>query len=106
MFDAFSNPTDAQRTFREVMFLRQLSSHENVVRFHTMIRAQSPNDIYLVFEFIEIDLHHVIRGNILEEVHKQYVVYQILKALKYIHSANIIHRGKPDSFLLPSRERA
>jgi serine/threonine protein kinase len=75
------------------MFLRELSLHENVVKLHSLIRAQNPNDLYLIFEFLETDLHQVIRGGILEEVHKQFILYQILKALKYIHSANIIHRG-------------
>ena len=29
-FDAFSNSTDAQRTYREIMFLRQLK-HPNII---------------------------------------------------------------------------
>ena len=29
VFDAFHNSTDAQRTFREVMFLKELRQHEN-----------------------------------------------------------------------------
>lgn len=29
----------------------------------------------MVFDFMETDLHAVIRANILEEIHKQYVVY-------------------------------
>jgi len=29
----------------------------------------------------------VIRAGILEEVHRKYIVYQLLKALKYMHSA-------------------
>ena len=32
---------------------------------------------------MDTDLHHVIRANILEEVHKQYIMYQLLKSLKY-----------------------
>ena len=28
IFDAFQNSTDAQRTFREVMFLQQMKGHE------------------------------------------------------------------------------
>lgn len=41
----------------------------------------------------EADLHNVIRkGNILKETHKRYVMYQLLKAMKYLHSANVIHR--------------
>ena len=41
----------------------------------------------------EADLHNVIRkGNILKDTHKRYVMYQLLKAMKYLHSANVIHR--------------
>ena len=52
---------------------------------------------------MEADLHAVIRANILEKIHKQYVVYQILKAIKYIHSGNLIHRDlKPSNILINS----
>lgn len=40
----------------------------------------------MVFDFMETDLHAVIRANLLEEIHKKYVLYQIFKAMKYIHS--------------------
>lgn len=43
--------------------------------------------------FPETDLHNVIkRGNILSDVHKQYIMYQLFTATKYIHSGNVIHR--------------
>ena len=32
VFDAFQNATDAQRTFREIMFLQELNGHENIIR--------------------------------------------------------------------------
>lgn len=32
IFDAFSCATDAQRTFREIMFLQELSDHSNIIR--------------------------------------------------------------------------
>ncbi len=69
-----------------------------------MIRAENDKDIYLVFEYMETDLHAVIRANnILQEVHKQYVVFQILKCLKYMHSAELLHRDlKPSNILLNS----
>lgn len=53
---------------------------------------------------METDLHAVIRANnILEEVHKQYIIYQILKCLKYMHTAELLHRDlKPSNILLNS----
>jgi len=103
VFDAFHNATDAQRTFREVMFLQEINGHENIVRLLNIIKAENNKDLYLVFDFMETDLHAVIRANILEEIHKQYIIYQILKALKYIHSGDLIHRDlKPSNILLNS----
>lgn len=59
-FDAFSNSTDAQRTYREIMFLRQLR-HPNIISLEKVIRARNDKDIYLVFEHMDIDLHTLIR---------------------------------------------
>lgn len=43
----------------------------------------------------------MIRANILEPVHKQFIVYQCLKALLYCHSGNLVHRDlKPSNLLL------
>jgi mitogen-activated protein kinase 15 len=39
-------------------------------------KADNDRDIYLIFEYMETDLHAVIRANILEDVHKQYIMYQ------------------------------
>ena len=50
---------------------------------------------------METDLHAVIRAGILEEIHKQYVVYQILKCINFMHSGHVIHRDlKPSNILL------
>ena len=52
---------------------------------------------------MDTDLHAVIRANILEEIHKQYIIYQVLKCLKYMHSAQLLHRDlKPSNLLLNS----
>ena len=48
---------------------------------HHVFKADNDRDLYLVFEFMETDLHAVIRANILEEIHKQYIMYQSFKAL-------------------------
>ena len=61
IFDAFRNKTDAQRTFREIVFLKEFSDHPNVVKLLNVHRAENDRDLYLVFEFMNTDLHHVIR---------------------------------------------
>jgi len=52
IFDAFRNSTDAQRTFREIMFLQDFSDHPNIIRLLDVLRAENDKDIYLVFEFM------------------------------------------------------
>eukprot|EP00929_Paragymnodinium_shiwhaense_P003862 TRINITY_DN104560_c0_g1_i1.p1 TRINITY_DN104560_c0_g1~~TRINITY_DN104560_c0_g1_i1.p1 ORF type:complete len:510 (+),score=120.24 TRINITY_DN104560_c0_g1_i1:84-1613(+) len=102
-FDAFQNSTDAQRTFREIMFLQELNGHENIVRLTNVLKADNDKDIYLVTDYMESDLHAVIRASILEDIHKQYIVYQLLKALQYMHSGEMLHRDiKPSNILLNS----
>jgi mitogen-activated protein kinase 15 len=45
--------------------------------------------------------HAVVRANILENVHKQYIIYQLLKAVKFMHSGQLLHRDiKPSNLLL------
>ncbi len=101
IFDAFQNATDAQRTFREIMYLQAMTGHENIIKLSNVLKAENDRDIYLVFEYMETDLHAVIRANILEPVHKQFIVYQCLKALKYCHSGDLVHRDlKPANLLL------
>uniref|UniRef100_A0A7N6FI28 Mitogen-activated protein kinase 15 n=1 Tax=Anabas testudineus TaxID=64144 RepID=A0A7N6FI28_ANATE len=102
IFDAFRNRTDAQRTFREIMFLQEFGDHPNIVKLLNVIRAQNDKDIYLVFEYMDTDLHAVIKkGTLLKDIHKRYVMYQLFKAIKYLHSGNVIHRDqKPSNVLL------
>lgn len=103
IFDAFQNATDAQRTYREIMFLHELSDHDNIIKLLNVFKAENDKDIYLVFESMETDLHKVIRANILEDIHKRYILFQLLKSLKYMHTGNVIHRDiKPSNIFLNS----
>jgi mitogen-activated protein kinase 15 len=47
-----------------------------------MYRSLNNKDIYIVAEFIENDLHAVIRANICEDLQRKYIIWQLLKALK------------------------
>jgi len=103
IFGAFQNATDAQRTFREIIFLQELSDHDNIITLLDVMKADNDKDIYLIFEYMDTDLHAVIRANILEDIHKRFIIYQLLKAIKYMHTAQVIHRDmKPSNLLLNS----
>ncbi len=102
IFDAFQHATDAQRTYREIEILKQLD-HPNIIKLIDTIRADNNKDVYLLFEFMEADLHNVISEGILKDVHIRFIVYQLAKALKYLHSGAIIHRDlKPSNILVNS----
>ena len=102
--NAFENAIDAKRTLREIKLLRHLH-HENVIR---IVDVTAPvvepefNDVYVMYELMDTDLHQIIRSNQpLSDDHAQYFVYQLLRGLKYIHSANVLHRDlKPSNLLL------
>lgn len=103
IFDAFRNKTDAQRTFREIVFLKAFSDHPNIVKLLNVHRADNNRDLYLVFEFMNTDLQRAIhrRPGILKDVHKRFVMYQLLSATRYLHAGNVIHRDqKPSNVLL------
>ena len=52
IYDAFRNQTDAQRTFREIMFLQEFRNHTNIIKLRSIHRAMNNKDIYLVFEYM------------------------------------------------------
>jgi p38 MAP kinase len=97
----FQSPVHAKRTFRELKLLK-LMDHENVIG---LLDVFTPNqsletfqDLYLVTALMGADLNNIIKFQSLSDDHVQFLVYQIFRALKYIHSAGIIHRDlKPSN---------
>ncbi|KAG0492879.1 hypothetical protein HPP92_005968 [Vanilla planifolia] len=101
--DVFEHVSDATRILREIKLLRLLR-HPDLVEIKHIILPPSRRefrDIYVVFELMESDLHQVIKANDdLTPEHHQFFLYQLLRALKYIHSANVFHRDlKPKNIL-------
>lgn len=94
MKDIFSSTNLAKRTLRELRLLR-LIDHRNVIKTKALLRPHNRDfsDIYLVFEVMETDLGEVIRsGQIFSDQHVQFISYQLLHALRYLHESNIVHR--------------
>lgn len=49
--------------------------------------------MYIITDLMDADLNQIIRSEQpLTDQHIQYFMYQILAAVKYIHSANVLHR--------------
>eukprot|EP00193_Tetraselmis_chui_P021934 CAMPEP_0177795238 /NCGR_PEP_ID=MMETSP0491_2-20121128/26119_1 /TAXON_ID=63592 /ORGANISM="Tetraselmis chuii, Strain PLY429" /LENGTH=390 /DNA_ID=CAMNT_0019318041 /DNA_START=380 /DNA_END=1552 /DNA_ORIENTATION=- len=101
---AFENIVDSKRTLREIKLLMHLS-HENIIHIHDILPPPSRErfkDVYMVYELMDTDLHQIIRSTqALSDDHCQYFIYQILRGLKFIHSAKVLHRDlKPSNLLL------
>ncbi|KAI3632014.1 hypothetical protein MIR68_009850 [Amoeboaphelidium protococcarum] len=94
----------AKRTLRELKLLRHFNAHENIISIIDVVKpaGNSFECIYLVQELMEADMHQIIRSQQpLTDAHFQYFLYQILRGLKYIHSANVLHRDlKPGNLLV------
>ncbi|KAF9512904.1 hypothetical protein BS47DRAFT_1297060 [Hydnum rufescens UP504] len=99
----FEHSLFSLRTLREVKLLKHFK-HENIISILDIIQPPSLRDfteVYLIQELMETDLHRVIRTQELSDDHCQYFIYQTLRALKALHSAEVLHRDlKPSNLLL------
>lgn len=88
--NTFEHLTFAKRALRELRILRHLR-HENLIDIRNVYFCGTKDvfeDIYVVLELMETDLASILKSSqSLSDDHCQFFLYQILRGLKYIHSA-------------------
>ncbi|KAK8795717.1 hypothetical protein WA158_000373 [Blastocystis sp. Blastoise] len=97
---------EGKRVLREIKILKHCN-HPNILSLKDLVPPSNYakfDDMYLVNEFVDTDLNRVINSRQeLTDDHVQTFIYQLLKGVYYLHSADIVHRDlKPSNLLVTS----
>jgi CTD kinase subunit alpha len=85
---------------REVAILTKLD-HPNINKLHGVFYIKSDDSYYLELEYCEHDLSGLIKAKVLSVDQVKSFMHQILSALDYLSSNNILHRDiKPGNILI------
>jgi tRNA A-37 threonylcarbamoyl transferase component Bud32 len=104
---AFDDLIDAKRILREVRLMRTFS-HPNILGLYDLIRPSSLEhfeDVYIISLKKSSDMQRIIFSDTpLSEDQQQWIMYQCLCGIKYMHSAGVLHRDLKPSNLLVDTE--
>jgi len=87
----------------EIMTLRALQGHPNIITLNEVLYDSTHGYLALVFELFDLNLFELIREHQkpFDENISLLMVYQLLRALSYMHSKNLFHRDiKPENCML------
>ncbi|XP_014681016.1 PREDICTED: serine/threonine-protein kinase NLK-like [Priapulus caudatus] len=106
MPNVFQNLVSSKRVYRELRMLC-FFKHENVLQAREILQpppVEFFHEIYVISELMQSDLHKIIVSpQPLTSDHVKVFLYQILRGLKYLHSAKVLHRDiKPGNLLVNS----
>ncbi|MDF1757078.1 MAG: protein kinase [Legionellaceae bacterium] len=107
LIDFPSDIIERKRLFREIKVLHMLNGKSKTVHLKDIVSSTYNSNIVgiaLIFERYESSLDKIIQSRqLLTTPHLQLFLHQILSAVSYIHSANLVHRDlKPANILVNS----
>uniref|UniRef100_A0A8C6Q5D8 mitogen-activated protein kinase n=1 Tax=Nothobranchius furzeri TaxID=105023 RepID=A0A8C6Q5D8_NOTFU len=107
LYRPFQSEIFAKRAFRELRLLKHMK-HENVIGlldvFTPDLSLDRFRDVFIVMPYELTDLGKLMKKLKLSDEKIKYLVYQMLKGLKYIHSAGVIHRDLKPSNLAVNQD--
>ena len=87
----------------EVLYLRALQGHPNIIKLYEVMFDNSSGFVALRFELMDKNLYELLRDNQkpFDEKTSLLLIYQLLKALEFMHSKNLFHRDvKPENCMV------